>query len=579
LDHQFLKIKKSNPASNIFKVKQSKWKERVEYIKVEMLKRGKEKSATEILQQFSTRLSATILHFFSESDSFSPSSNLTVAQKAFTHSLQLYDLNSVMRLVVNYDISKGVKVLIPGIDKSFRSLMVVPRLEKFTSNSLESTDLDVYKYRLEEALSIILRCSRTELYEEDIFAEKMDIISSTTKAQREKYFTERLRTLFSSNYRTYLMLKNRYFLNLLFRYRNNSNNLITNETRQKNSSFKIEEDANLIIKKMEEKFDFRSVEQLVKDQIIKNEERDSSLAESNVINSIENFKLGRYSNLEPEDKQNLIPKKNTNSNISINNHNSSNSVELEKFEGAMSAYLKLSAKYAEPLRKMMDSFCPVSECSSPYFRPRAEDYRIEFSYFFRRILGKNLNVIAASQKFILELLIQRGQEYNAAERWGMVSHSKYDEKSIYFRKTEKEDNFLDRKTEWSILIQFCVPFNFQLPMEKGEKIMIEKGKFCLFQIGTAFFDHGHKKNLEESPDVFFKLMFGGHLLTSKNAVIHVENDPYFTTTLSQMWHCRGLVYLFFMALSHRFVIELSSTLKEFLVEVLPETINVKGFIS
>ena len=61
-------------------MKQSKWKEKVEYIKVEMLKRGKEKSATEILQQFSTRLSAAILHFFTESDSFSPSANLTVAQ-------------------------------------------------------------------------------------------------------------------------------------------------------------------------------------------------------------------------------------------------------------------------------------------------------------------------------------------------------------------------------------------------------------------------------------------------------------------------------------------------------------------
>ena len=139
-----------------------------------------------------------------------------------------------------------------------------------------------------------------------------------------------------------------------------------------------------------------------------------------------------------------------------------------------------------------------------------------------------------------------------------------DENSIYFRKTDRGVNFLDRKTEWSILIQFCVPFHIQLPMEKGENINIEKGKLCLFQIGTAFFDHGYKKQLEEAPDVFFKLMFGGHLLTSKNAVIHVENDPYFTTTLSQLWFCRGIIYLFFIAISQRFVIELSSSLKKFL---------------
>ena len=117
-------------------MKQSKWKSKVEYLKAEMLKRGKEKSSSEILKQFSTRLSATILHFFAETESFHPNENLTVHQKSFTHSLQLYDLHSVMRLVVNYDVSKGIKVVIPGIEKSYRSLMVIPRLERFVKNLL-----------------------------------------------------------------------------------------------------------------------------------------------------------------------------------------------------------------------------------------------------------------------------------------------------------------------------------------------------------------------------------------------------------------------------------------------------------
>tara|TARA_Y100001936_G_C15891645_1_gene568332 strand:- start:515 stop:919 length:405 start_codon:yes stop_codon:yes gene_type:complete len=121
-----------------------------------------------------------------------------------------------------------------------------------------------------------------------------------------------------------------------------------------------------------------------------------------------------------------------------------------------------------------------------------------------------------------------------------------------------------------------MPFDFQLPMGKGEKIWIKKGKPCLFQIGTAFFDHGYQKKLQEIPDVFFKLMFGGQILTSKNAVIHVVNDPYFTTTLSQLWYCRGLIYIFFMAISERFAIELSSSLKEFLVEFLPKNLKITG---
>ena len=114
-----------------------------------------------------------MLHFFAESGSFYPNANLTADQKAFTHSLQLYDFYSVMRLIVNYDVTKGLKVLIPGIEKSYRSLMVVPQLERFIKNSLESTALGVYKFRLEDSLSSFLRCSISDLYEEDFLNMKM----------------------------------------------------------------------------------------------------------------------------------------------------------------------------------------------------------------------------------------------------------------------------------------------------------------------------------------------------------------------------------------------------------------------
>ncbi|MBE68889.1 MAG: hypothetical protein CL939_04750, partial [Deltaproteobacteria bacterium] len=82
--------------------------------------------------------------------------------------------------------------------------------------------------------------------------------------------------------------------------------------------------------------------------------------------------------------------------------------------------------------------------------------------------------------------------------------------------------------------------------------------------------------IDEYPDVFFKLMFGGNHLMRKNAVIFVEEDPYFTMTLKQMWNCRGLVYLFLMAISHRFAIELSPVMQDFLVEVLPRTLHPNG---
>ena len=74
-------------------------------------------------------------------------------------------------------------------------------------------------------------------------------------------------------------------------------------------------------------------------------------------------------------------------------------------------------------------------------------------------------------------------------------------------------------------------------------------------------------------------MFGGHLLANKNAIVYADEEPYFTTTLEQMWHCRGLVYLLLIAMSQRFAIEMSSTMQDFIVEVLPETLQVNGLIT
>ena len=135
-----------------------------------MLKLGQEKNSPEILKQFSRRLSFIIKRLFSKVSSYSPESSLTVEQLAFTHSLQLYDIKSVMRLAANYDANKGVKVVLPGIEKSYRSLMVIPQLKPFTKNSKELSALDAYKSKLERSLSEVLDCDVEDLYEEDLLA-------------------------------------------------------------------------------------------------------------------------------------------------------------------------------------------------------------------------------------------------------------------------------------------------------------------------------------------------------------------------------------------------------------------------
>ena len=559
-------------------MKQSEWKEQLESIEAEMLKLGHAADAPTVLRQFGTRLSTTIHHFFAETASFDPDAALTVEQQAFMHSLQLYDLRSVMRLVVNYDASKGLKVVLPGIEKSYRSLMVIQQLERFTKNSGESTALDAYKFRLEEALSRVLKCKREDLYKEEILAEKMVLVSGAPEVLLNKFFTERLRTLFSSNYRAYLLLKNRYFLNRLKQFRKNHDNYKTQQNQLTEMAGQFENHEELTIEQVVEKLDFREIEQLVKVHISKTAERETVPEETEVLTAAEDNVENESSDFEATEK-NLVSRHHSGEKNQTDPQISLETLTQENSEDSSSAYEQLCAAYAEPLEKLSASFSPVPECSSPYFRSRVEDYCDEFANFFRQLHGGNLQVIAASHNFTQELLIQRGQEYKAAERWGVVAKNNQDEKSVYFRSTDEKMPFVDRKAEWSMLIQAHMPFMIQLPVEKAKTIEIEKDKLCVFQIGTAFFDQEHKNKRDEYPDVFFKLMFGGHLLSGKNAVIYVEEDPYFTTTLEQMWHCRGLVYLFIMAISHRFALELSSAMQDFLVDILPKTLLVGGEVN
>ena len=559
-------------------MKQSEWKEQLESIEAEMHRLGQVADASDVLRQFGKRLSTTIHHFFAETTLFVPDAALTIEQQAFMHSLQLYDMRSVMRLVVNYDASKGLKVFLPGIEKSYRSLMVIQQLESFTKNSLESSALESYKFRLEEALSRVLKCRREDLYKEDTLAEKMVLVSGATEVLLNKFFTERLRTLFSSNYRAYLMLKNRYFLNRLKQFRKNPDNYKIQQSRLRELADRFKNIEELNLEQVVEQLDFREIEQLVKAQILQSAEYETLQEDSLALTAAGNTTEKDNSDLVRAE-ENLVS-----TNLVVNQTQTVQEIPFEKLnqknsENNISTYEELCNAYYEPLEKLSASFSPVPECSSPYFRSRVEDYSDQFAKFFRQLHGGNLQVIAAIHNFTQELLIQRGQEYKAAERWGVVAKNNQDEESVYFRSTDEKVPFVDRKAEWSMLIQASLPFMIQLPVEKAKPIKIEKGKLCIFQIGTAFFDQEHKNKRDEYPDVFFKLMFGGHLLSGKNAVIYVEEDPYFTTTLEQMWHCRGLVYLLLIAMSQRFAIEMSSTMQDFLVGILPKNIKVNGLIT
>ena len=559
-------------------VKQSQWKKNLESIEAELLKRGQEKNAPDILKQFSSRLSPIIKQLFSKSSSFSPENYLSVEQLAFTHSLQLYNIKSVMRLAANYDANKGIKVVLPGIEKSYRSLMVIPQLKPFTKNAKEFSALDHYKFQLEKSLSEVLDCHVEELYEEDIMAEKMIVVSTATESVKKKFFSKRLSTLFSSNYRVYLMLKNRYFLHRIKCSGNNYGYKESQNSRFPEIISKFEENHGKTFLEFKENTDFRVVEKLVKELISKSTEKSKVESES-IGNTIEdntqNKNLYKYTQTNQTESSPLLgfSKTKEESNFSLETVIHDNSEEKD------SAFEKLCETYSGPLKKLSSSIGPVPECSSPYFRSRVEEYCEEFANYFRKLHGEDMQVNAAVHNFTLELLTQRGNEYHAAERWGVIPKNNHQNKSIYFRSSENGTTVLDRKAEWNMLMHARMPFMFNFPLEKTKGFDIAKDKLFIFHIGTAFFDQNHQDKLDQYPDVFYKLMFGGDLLTSKNAIVYADEEPYFTTTLEQMWHCRGLVYLLLIAMSQRFTIEMSSTMQDFLVEVLPETLQANGLIT
>ena len=367
-------------------MKQSEWKEQLVSIEAEMLKLGHAKDAPSVLRQFGTRLSTTINHFFTETALFDPDAPLTVEQQAFMHSLQLYDLSSVMRLVVNYDASKGLKVVLPGIEKSYRSLMVIQQLERFTKNSGESNALEAYKFRLEEALSGVLKCNREDLYEEEILAEKMVLVSGAPEFLLNKFFAERLSTLFSANYRAYLMLKNRYFLNRLKQFRNNHDNYKIQQNKLPELSFLFKNNEKLTIEEVVVKLDFREIEQLVKTNISKTAELETVPEEIEEFNATEDNAKNEISNFEGTEEI-LVSRHHSYEKDQTDPHIYLETVIQENSEDDSSAYEQLCEAYAEPLEKLSASFCPVPECSSPYFRSRVEDYHDEFANFFRQLKG------------------------------------------------------------------------------------------------------------------------------------------------------------------------------------------------
>ena len=245
-------------------MQQSQWKNQILSIEEELQGRASSGKSV-LLENYVTSLNLAIQDFFESHSLPKPSEPLTPAQNAFMHALQLYDLESTLRLIANYDPTRGVKTLLSGIQKSCQSLSVLLKLKGFAENTGETEQLSSYRQRLEKSLVQVLHCEIGDLYDQKQLKSLLPVVSGLPKKELERFFRERLVALFSVDYRTYLTLKNRYFQLRLVNairektIRNWLNERLRRLLRQDADGRQLKENIELL--------HYRTMERLVKDLI------------------------------------------------------------------------------------------------------------------------------------------------------------------------------------------------------------------------------------------------------------------------------------------------------------------------
>ena len=101
------------------------------------------------------------------------------------------------------------------------------------------------------------------LYDQKLLSEHLVAVSKLPEEERNWFFNERLRALFSSDYRTYLTLKNRYFQLRLQNAEQEST--IRSWLEERLNRMLRDASGEDLLEKRLERLDFRAMEQLMKD--------------------------------------------------------------------------------------------------------------------------------------------------------------------------------------------------------------------------------------------------------------------------------------------------------------------------
>ncbi|MGA0360952.1 MAG: hypothetical protein ACO3P7_04900 [bacterium] len=530
------------------------------------------------------------------------STALTLRHHAFTHALQLYDLQSALRLIATYDLSQqATQGIVPRIQKSCNSLAVIRQLDAFASSPVELRALERYRIGVEESLQTVLKCEVKLLYEPIRLQKVVVTAQNLPEEVQQHFFIERLQSLFSRDYQTYLILKNRFFLS---RIRQGLSDDLIVRWMQRRLKGSLRLSPSEIFEEVR-KVDFRTVEQLVRELVhhhpgnpklkgsptpwhpeISKEEDGFVVDHQSAQSSLEppndksngSTPVDEESNLPTQGAEPLaIP---TTEEIAFDHGSDAEPVaepigkELEERSGGKLVSLtedgedafEVLLKRLQPLlRKINKNLKSVYSTSSPFLTPRNEDYttsqQLEQEGFFN--LEKRAIVdLSEWVSVILEA------EHLEGARW-----KREEVVEVWESDPELDEEFLkeerSRDKDHSLKISSLMPFPLNIPTPDGTILNLEKGRRFVLQLGVAFMDRDlpERKRSQSQATPYLRIFFKGQHLQKRGALVHLNQEPYFLALPEQVKSSMILFHLSVMMLHQSYGLTLPVSMRQHLVDV------------
>ncbi len=530
------------------------------------------------------------------------STALTLRHHAFTHALQLYDLQSALRLIATYDLSQqATQGIVPRIQKSCNSLAVIRQLDAFASSPVELRALERYRIGVEESLQTVLKCEVQLLYEPIRLQKVVVTAQNLPEEVQQHFFIERLQSLFSRDYQTYLILKNRFFLS---RIRQGLSDDLIVRWMQRRLKGSLRLSPSEIFEEVR-KVDFRTVEQLVRELVhhhpgnpklkgsptpwhpeISKEEDGFVVDHQSAQSSLEppndksngSTPVDEESNLPTQVAEPLaIP---TTEEIAFDHGSDAEPVaepigkELEERSGGKLVSLtedgedafELLLKRLQPLlRKINKNLKSVYSTSSPFLTPRNEDYTTSQQLEQEGFFNLEKRAIVDLSEWVSAIL---EAEHLEGARW-----KREEVVEVWESDPELDEEFLkeerSRDKDHSLKISSLMPFPLNIPTPDGTILNLEKGRRFVLQLGVAFMDRDlpERKRSQSQATPYLRIFFKGQHLQKRGALVHLNQEPYFLALPEQVKSSMILFHLSVMMLHQSFGLTLPVSLRQHLVDV------------